>query len=162
MTLYEINSAILACYTEVVDPETGEISEEVFDQDLLEGLKIQLADKVDNIACWIKNLAAEAEAMKAEEAKLAKRRKAAERKAESLKQYLAYACAGQRFRGIRSDVQFRETTIVAVDDIKKLPEQFLRIKTTVDADKVMLRKAIQGGEKIPGAHLESGMATVIK
>ena len=161
MTLYDINSAILACYTEVVDPETGEISEEVFDQDLLEGLKIQLAEKVDNIACWIKNLAAEAEAMKAEEAKLAKRRKAAERKAESLKQYLAYACAGQRFRGIRSDVQFRATTSVEVDDLEKLPEQFLKIKTTVEADKIGLKKALQKGA-IPGAHLESGMATVIK
>ena len=162
MTLYDINSAILACMTEVVDPETGEISEEVIDLDLLEGLKIQLADKVDNIACWIKNLLADAEAIKQEEAKLAKRRKAAERKAESLKQYLAYFCAGQRFKGIRSDVQFRVTTSVAVDDIQQLPEQFLKIKTTVDPDKVALKKAIQGGETIPGCHIETGMATIIK
>ena len=86
MTLYEIKAAIMSCFTEVTDPETGEITEEVFDQELLEGLKIQLAEKVDNVACWVKNLAAEAEAMRAEEAKLARRRKSVERKIESLKQ----------------------------------------------------------------------------
>ena len=162
MTLYDINSAILACMTEVVDPETGEITEEVFDQDLLDGLKIQQAEKVDNLACWYKNQIAEAEAIKAEAAKLLKRAKSAERKADFIKNYLAYNCAGQRFKGIRSDVQFRITKSVAVDDLQQLPEQFLKIKTTVDPDKVALKKALQGGEKIPGAHLESGMATIIK
>lgn len=161
MTLYEINSAILACYTEVVDPETGEISEEVFDQELLENLKLQLADKVDGIACWIKNLTAEAEALKAEEAKLAKRRKAAENRIESLKSYLVYACAGQRFRGIRSDVQFRTTTSVVVDNMAKLPDEFQRIKTTVEPDKVAIKKALQQG-RVPGAHLESNLAAIIK
>ena len=161
MTLYEINSAILSCYQEVIDPETGEITEEVFDQELLDQLKLQQAEKVDNIACWVKNLQAEAEAIKIEEAKLAKRRKAAETKAESLKQYLQYACAGQRFRGIRSDVQFRMTTSVAVDDMTKLPEEYIRIKTTVEPDKAALKKALQQSQ-IPGAHIETGMATIIK
>lgn len=161
MTIYEINNAITSCYTEVIDPETGEITEEVFDQDLLEQLQMQLADKVDGVACWVKNLTAEAEAMKAEEAKLARRRKAVERKVESLKNYLSYACAGQRFRGIRSDVQFRLSESVAVDDMAQIPHEFIRTKVTTEPDKVALKKALQAG-KVPGAHIESKLSTIIK
>jgi len=161
VTLYEINNAITSCYTEVIDPETGEITEEVFDQDLLEQLQMQLADKVDGVACWVKNLTAEAEAMKAEEAKLAWRRKAVERKVESLKNYLAYACAGQRYRGIRSDVQFRLSESVAVDDMAQIPHEFIRTKVTTEPDKVALKKALQTCN-VPGAHIETKLSTIIK
>ena len=51
MNLYEINSQILDC----VDPETGE----VMDIDRLEELNMAKAEKVDNIACWVKNLEAD-------------------------------------------------------------------------------------------------------
>ena len=50
MNLYEINSQILDC----IDQETGE----VMDIDRLEELNMAKAEKVDNIACWVKNLEA--------------------------------------------------------------------------------------------------------
>lgn len=52
MNLYEINSQILDC----IDQETGE----VMDIDRLEELNMAKAEKVDNIACWVKNLEADA------------------------------------------------------------------------------------------------------
>lgn len=58
MNLYEIDSAILDC----VDAETGEI----FDMDKFEELSLTRDAKVENICLWIKNLKAEAEALKAE------------------------------------------------------------------------------------------------
>ena len=59
MNLYEINSQILDC----VDPETGE----VMDIDRLEELTMAKAEKVDNIACWVKNLEADVAAFEAQE-----------------------------------------------------------------------------------------------
>ena len=56
MNLYEINSQILDC----IDPETGE----VMDIDRLEKLNMAKAEKVDNIACWVKNLEADVAPLK--------------------------------------------------------------------------------------------------
>lgn len=71
MNLYEINSQILDC----IDQETGE----VMDIDRLEELNMAKADKVDNIACWVKNLEADVLAFEAQEKAFADRKEAAKR-----------------------------------------------------------------------------------
>ena len=58
MNLYEIDAEILGC----VDVETGEI----FDVDKFEELSLTRDAKIENICLWIKNLKAQAEALKAE------------------------------------------------------------------------------------------------
>ena len=65
MNLYEINSQILNC----IDQETGEI----MDIDRLEALNMAKAEKVDNIACWVKNLEADVLAFEAQEKAFADR-----------------------------------------------------------------------------------------
>lgn len=72
MNLYEINSQILDC----IDQETGE----VMDIDRLEELNMAKAEKVDNIACWVKNLEADVAAFEAQEKAFADRKAAAKRK----------------------------------------------------------------------------------
>ena len=57
MNLYEINAEIMAC----VDEETGEIIDTV----KLDQLQMVFGEKVEGIALYIKNLAAEAAAIKA-------------------------------------------------------------------------------------------------
>ena len=161
MTLYEIEAEIMNCCREEIDPETGEITSVVIDPEAFEALQMAKAQKVENIACWIKNLTAEAEAMKAEEDRLRKRRRAAENKVDSLKGLLAYACEGQRYKGVRADVQFRQTATVAVDDMDALPAEFVRKKTTTEPDKVALKKALQLGA-IPGAHMEMSLSTIVR
>ena len=83
MTLYEIDNAILEC----IDLETGEI----IDIDKLNELQLKKETKIENVALWIKDLKAEAEAIKAEKLALAERQRVAENKAESLKRWLAFA-----------------------------------------------------------------------
>ena len=67
MTIYEINEEILNC----IDLETGEI----IDIDRLNDLQLERDAKIENVACWIKELKAEAEAIKAEKLVLAERQK---------------------------------------------------------------------------------------
>ena len=81
MTLYEIDRAIMDAITAGLDPETGELT----NYDELEELQLARDEKIENIACYIKNIAADAKAIRDEEQALAKRRKTLENRAEGLK-----------------------------------------------------------------------------
>lgn len=161
MTLYEINTAIENCFIEEIDPETGEVITEVLDEDRLDELKMAKSEKIENVACWIKNLASDVEALKNEETKLAKRRKTMENKIESLKNYLQWACDGEKFNGIRAAVSFRNSQSVAVDDVNQIPELYMRVKTVSEPDKAMLKKVL-ATTNVPGVHLENKLSTIIK
>jgi hypothetical protein len=106
MTLYEIDREILAC----LDMETGEIT----DAERLDALQIERDIKLENTALYIKNLIAEADAIKAEEKILAERRKAKENKAESLKQYLSGALSGAKFETAKVNISFRKSEKVEI------------------------------------------------
>ena len=82
-SLYEIDKGIMEC----LDLETGE----VIDPERLTALQMERTAKVENVACWIKNLQADAEALKAEKDAFAEREKAALKKIESLKNWLSFA-----------------------------------------------------------------------
>ena len=88
MNIYEIDSAILA----LIDPETGE----VLDNEAFDALQMERDEKIENIACWLKNTDAEAKAIRNEELELAKRRKALENRVDRLKAYLGYALNGNK------------------------------------------------------------------
>ena len=90
MTIYEIDNEIMNC----IDMETGE----VIDTDKLNELQMERDAKIENVALWIKELKAEAEAIKNEKQSLAERQRVAESKAESLKNWLAYVLNGEKFK----------------------------------------------------------------
>lgn len=145
MTLYEIDEEIL----NLVDQETGE----VIDTDRLEELQMERDKKVSNVACWIKNLKAEAEALKAEKENLAKRQQSCERKAEQLKDYLAYALNGTKYKDARVSVSYRKSESVEVDDmaIFTLPEEYIKVEKTVK--KTELKNAMKLGLQFDGCRL---------
>lgn len=146
MNLFEIDDAILAC----VDLETGDIIDIV----KLEALELERDAKISNIACWIKDLKAEAEAIKAEKQNMDKRQKAAENKAEQLKDYLAYYLNGGTYKDARCAISYRKSvsTEIAEDlDLNTLPEDCKKI--TIAANKTAIKLALQNGAKIDGCKL---------
>ena len=153
MTLYEINQAIMDC----IDSETGDI----IDAELLDNLQMERTEKIENVACWIKELKAEAEALKAEKMAFAERQRVAENKAESLKNWLAYVLNGEKFKTTRASVTFRATEKVEIADIMKLDENFLRYKEP-EADKTAIKEAIKAGQEVEGATLVSSTSVIIK
>ena len=144
MKLYEIENAILEC----IDTETGE----VIDIERLNELQMERETKIENVACWIKDLKAEAEAIKAEKQKLADRQRVAENKAESLKNWLAYALDGQKFSTARCAVSFRKSESLEVSEEAKIPEEFLRYKEP-EINKADLKKAVKAGLVLDGVQL---------
>ena len=113
MNLYEIDKAILDC----IDPETGEL----LDEAALEDLQMERTQKIKNVALWLKNLNASAAAYKAERDAFDERMKQAQKKAESLKRYLANALGGEKFVTDECAVRFRTSTAVNVLDEAAIP-----------------------------------------
>lgn len=152
MNLYEIDQAILA----LVDPETGEI----LDYEAFCELKMAKEEKIEGMALWHKNLTAEAAAIRAEEISLASRRKSLEKKAESLKQYLAELLSGSKFSTARVACSFRKTKSVEILDeaafIQEMQEsqhfEYLKYSPPT-VNRTEITNAIKAGQTVPGAQL---------
>lgn len=152
-SLYEINEAILNC----VDMETGEI----IDGDRLNELQMAFDDKVENIALWIKDLLAEAEAVKAEKNNLAKRQQVCENKAKSLKEYLSKFLAGEKFKTSKVSISYRKSESVEVEDITKVDDNYLKFAEPT-VDKTKIKKALKEGIQLDGVKLVESQNIQIK
>lgn len=161
MTIYEIDQRIL----ELVDPETGEL----LDFDAFDELKMERDQKIEGMALWVKELAATASAIKAEIDTLTERKKAVERRCESLKRYLSYILQGEKFSTARCSVSFRKSTSVQVDDQDQLIrwleqngyDDCVKYKEP-EVSKTEVGKLIKSGMNVPFAHLESKQSMGVK
>ena len=160
--LYEIDQAILGC----VDPETGEI----VDAEALSALQMERERKLEGVALWIKDLNAEADAVKAEADKLNDRKKNLDKRIADLKSWLLTALGGEKLRTPRCNVYQTHSQRLAVENEAELisflqtldnPEQFLRFKEP-ELKKDEIRKALKADFVIPGASLEETESVVIK
>lgn len=153
-SIYEINEQIMQC----IDFETGEI----IDAEKLDALQIEKDKKIENVACWIKNLIAEAQSIKAEEQSLAERRKAKENTVERLKQYLSNVLESTPFESARAKITFRKSTAVNITDESKLADAFKKSETVVKIDKKAIGEALKLGEIVDGAELVENQNIQIK
>lgn len=141
-----------------VDEETGELLNALE----WDALNMAYEEKVENIACYIKNLVGDIADFKTEEASLAKRRKVKEKKVEFLKGLLLDNMGGQKFSTVKCAVSFRNSEAVQVDDVKQIPAELLRVKTTVEPDKTAIKAAFKAGQEIPGCKLVANTSVQIK
>ena len=158
MTLYEINSEIMSC----IDMETGE----VIDTEKLNELQLERDAKIENVALWIKDLKAEAEAIKNEKLALAERQRVAENKAESLKNWLAYALNGEKFKTAKCSVSIRTTESVEVteeglESLMNGHDELLTYKAP-EPNKKAIKQALKDGLNVDGVQLVQNTSTIIK
>lgn len=164
MTLYEIMIGIEEAYDACYDEETGEINEAAYT--LLEDLEADKDKKVENIAMLIKNLRAEAAALKAEKMEFAKRQAAAEKKAEWYTDYLAkclvpdYVDGKKKWEYQRAVLSFRKSDAVVIDDPDIIDDEFMIIKK--EPSKAEIKKALKDGAFMMGAHLEENLNLQVK
>lgn len=151
--LYEINQAILAC----VDPETGEIVD-----DRIGDLMMEREQKLENIALWIKNLQADAQAFKAEKEAFDKRQKAAEKKIVSLMKYLTDNLQGEKFSTTKCAVSFKKSERVDVFNEALVPKKYLAKKVTLTPDKNAIKELLKAGKRVNGCRLIEHLNPQIK
>lgn len=119
MKLYNINESILKL---VYMYENEEIDEKTY-SDTLESLKMEQSDKIDDIACYVKQLLAEEKALKEEIDNLAKRRKAKQKTIDNLKEYIITSMninKLDRLETPRNIIKFRNNVVkVNIEDEEK-------------------------------------------
>ena len=160
--LYEIDQDILDC----VDLETGEI----LDTEKLDALQMERERKLEGVALWIKDMKAEAAAIKEEADKLTARKKSLDNKIDGLKTWLLMALDGEKLSTPRCKVYQTHNQRVVIDDEKALidmfmtspfGEKFLRMKEP-EIDKNALKDSMKQGYEYEFAHLEETESVVIK
>lgn len=161
MTLYEIDKTISEWEPDI-DPDTGE----VLNFAALDELNMARDAKIENVALYIKNLIADAKAIRDEEKALAERRKAAENKADRLKKYLAISLNGEKFSTAKVAVSYKTSAAVQTDDefvawaVKNAPE-LLRVSDP-EPNKTAIKAALTGGANLPGASIVQNVSVQIR
>lgn len=160
--IYELKDQIKACIQldeeHVVSVDDGEI----LNLQQFEALQMERDKKIEGLACYIKNKLAEAEAIYAEINTLSYRAGAIKKEAERCKNYLAGVLYGEKFETPRCKVTWRKSEVCNVLNIEAVPEEYLRTKVTVDADKTAIKKAIKAGMEIPGAEVIQKLNMTLK
>lgn len=156
MKLYEIANDYLTLVQAVEDEE---IPEEAI-HDTLESIEGEIEEKADNIACLLKELDADCAAIRAEELKLAARRKTKERLYERIKQYLSeelLRIGMAKVETARNKITFRrsESVDVTSDFLAWAADNRADLLTYAEptANKTVIKKALKEGAEIPGATL---------
>lgn len=157
MTLYEMTEAAQALYQML---EAGEIDEQTLNDTLQ---AIGADEKADTYCRIIRQLQADAEALKAEADRLTAKRRAAENAVERMKgALLAFTeASGGRVKTPLFTVTMRTTQKVDITDPDAIPAAY-RIAQPDKISASDIGKALKAGEDIPGATLVSNVSVVIK
>lgn len=163
MTLYEIDnqlSALIEDEGRIINAETGEL----LSASVLDELTLERDAKIENIALYIKNLTAEADALKAEKKRLEERAKAKESKAAWLTGYLEKSLAGETFESVRVAISYGRASdsVQYTGNIADLADRFIRRKEMLEVDKTALKEALKAGTVIPGASIVTSRKLKIK
>ena len=136
--------------------------------DTLEGLSGELEVKATNVAAFVRNLEASAEAIKQAETEMSARRKAIENRAKRIRTYLQ----GQMERTGMTKIECPYFKIairdnppsVVIDAESQIPAEFMRTPEPPppSPDKKAIGDALKAGKDVAGAHLERGKRLEIK
>lgn len=165
MSLYEIDSRIRAIIDSIYDAadEDGVVEEIDFTE--LKQLQEDRKTKLENIALYIKNTEAEADAIKAEEEKLTARRKKLENKAKRLREYVINSMKENKdepLKTARCEVSIKDNEKTDITDLDSIPEEFIKVKVEKNPDKTAIKKAIKAGQTVPGAQIIINTTLTIK
>lgn len=153
-TIFDIDQQI----SELFDEDTGD----VFDTERLDSLMMAREDKVQNIALAYKNICTEVDALQEQEKIFAQKKAAAQKRADRCKKYLQYVLSGEKFKTPLVSVYYSKSKSVVVEDVDKIPEEYRRVVTTIEADKAAIKNAIDAGSIVPGAKIEENQSIVVR
>jgi len=150
MTIFQIDARI-AEFLATHFNEDGEITDiEQFDE-----LQMERDKKIENIALYFKEQMRTAEAIKKEIKALQERQARAERKRGRMKDLLDYCLKGEKFSTPKVSISYRNSTSVAVDDVRRIPDSYLIRTVETKVDRIRIKEAINNGIEVSGAHIDT-------
>jgi hypothetical protein len=164
LSLYQLSGTYLQALDFLTDPEM-DLPVEVIN-DTLDSLTCELEDKAINVAKFLKNMEATAEAIKNAEVEMAKRRKALENRVQWFKSYLKN---NMEYSGItkiecpyfKLAIQKNPASVDAFNE-DAIPLEFKEQVITWKIDKTAIKNAINAGQIVPGAKLVNGTRLAIR
>lgn len=162
MALYELSEG----YLNVLNL----IDEENPDSDIMNALTViegAIEVKAGNIANLIKSLESEAEVIKAEEKRLAQRRKSRENAADNVKQYLKMAMEQMGLDKIKTPTRTISIQLnppaVQIANEDEIPGKFLTlVPEHYEVNKKLIAEALKAGEEVKGCELSRGRSLRIR
>ena len=160
MTLFELSEKYKH-FEQIIEDENAD---EQAVSDTLEALCGAIDEKLEAVGIVLKTLKVEADALKAEEKKLAARRAAKENHIRTLKEYLLVSMnelSRDRFETPKTAISVCSTKAVKIADESKLIEWLLKnrddmlVYNTPGIDKRLLKEALMDGGEIPFAGIEN-------
>lgn len=166
LSLYTLSNDYNQAFEFLNDQDQNLTAAEI--NDSLASIELDIKDKAINVAKFLRNMEATAEAIKAAEGEMLKRRKALENRATALKEYLKNNMESTGI--VKIECPFFKLSIAknpaALDlfDTSAIPDEYKRTETvtTQHIDKAAIKKAITAGKQIQGARVTSGTRLVIK
>ncbi len=137
-------------------------------KDTIEAESYPLEVKAQNVAYAVKNLEATAEAIKAAEQEMAKRRKAMENRATNIRTYLqnCMEVAGvQKIDCPHFSLSIKKNPpSVDIFEEKLIPAEFMKQPEPPppSPDKAAIKEALKAGKEVPGAMLAAGTRLEIR
>lgn len=165
-TFAEIQEEISSMLS-IPDDELDEDQKKAMDA-YLDELASQEAAKVDSFAQFIKLQSDRVDSLKKESRRLAERAKSAENRIAWLKAYYADQMISRGLKKISGDIyalSLRKTLSVDIQkdlDLLTLPENYLRRKEIIEADKETIKESLKDGLPVPGCKLVEKMNLQIR
>ena len=159
VTTFEIAKE-LSEITEKIISQSGELLEG--DLEKLQSWNAQIEIKAENIGHVKTRLESEMEYYKAIEEKARSLWKSRELSIERLKKYLAQCMGMAGIKSIKKEGGLFSISLCdgrtqcQIDDVNKLPLEYVKMVEVCDPLKAEIKKALEEGKTVDGAHLETG------
>lgn len=159
-TIYDIGGA----FQSIVEMyENGDLTDEQFRDSLME-LEETKIEKCSNAIRYLNMMKHNIEDMKAEEKRIATMRKTLESRIKIIENVFTYALSEMGDKEVITRYGImkirKNPPSVVIDDETKIPAKYTTQKIIITPDKTKIKKAIQNGEKVTGAHIEHGKGLV--
>ena len=153
-SLYKIDRDLMTLLEAIAEQE-GEITPEQDEQLAIN--RYELETKAVDYSMAILQLNAWVEMADKEAKRVTAIKNAYKKTSETLKQRITDAMERYDIREVKDatiKVSLRKSVQTIIDDLDQVPKQYKTVKVETTPDKTAIKKAIQEGEIIEGAHLE--------
>lgn len=159
-TLRELSKELVEVRDLALDPDVP--AEAI--KDTLDGMEGMFNDKAVSVVHVLLNADADIAALDSELTRLSTRKKHIQNAQDRLKEYLRLNMEAAGITKITSPL-FTITLaagrdVACVSDESVLPDEYVRVKTTIAPDKIAILAALKSGSDIPGAHIEKSKTSV--
>lgn len=159
MTLYEMTAAQKELYELMT---SGEIDGEVY-ADTLEGIGI--AEKIEGYCVVDNELSGDLQKIESEIERLNAKKSAIENNIKRLRLRLGDCLLSMdttKYSAGTYTVYRRETEQTIIDDLQKIPAEFMTTKVSETPNKTLIKECIKEGKEVAGAHLQTNQSITIK